>query len=79
MTAMEKIKARVKELFLLGDKIHVTITLSHPRIHLNDAPCIIKGVYPHIFVVEQIGADIPSSYSLQYTDLLTECVKIKEF
>ncbi len=78
MTAMERIKARVNELFLKGDEIHVSITLSHPRIHLDDATCVIKGVYPHIFMIEQVGVERPSNYSLQYTDLLTDCVKIKE-
>lgn len=78
MTLMERIKARVKELYLRGDEIHVSITLSHPRIHLENAVCVIKGVYPHIFMIEQIDIERPVSYSLQYTDLLTECVKIEE-
>lgn len=78
MTAMERIKARVNELFLEGNEIHVSIILSHPRIHLENAVCVIKGVYPHIFMIEQIDLERPVSYSLQYTDLLTECVKIKE-
>ena len=78
MTAIEKIKARINQLFKENNAIHITITLSHPRIYLSDTPVIISGVYPHVFRVEEFGVENPKSYTLQYTDLLTNSVSIKE-
>lgn len=78
MTAIERIKARVNELFLKGGEIHVSITLYHPRVYLNDAPFVIKGVYNHLFRIEEVGVSQPRIFTIQYTELLTEAVKIKE-
>lgn len=78
MTAIEKIKLKINNLFLKGDEIHITILLVRPRICLESTPVIIKGVYPHVFRVEETGVESPKSYTIQYTDLLTNNVKIDE-
>lgn len=78
MTAIEKIQIRIKELYESKTKIHITITLSHPRIYLNNAPAVITGVYPHVFRVEILNCENKNSHTLQYSDLLTSSVKIEE-
>ena len=78
MTAIEKIQKRIKELYEAKTEIHITITLSHPRIYLNNAPAVIKGVYPHVFRVELLNCENKNSHTLQYSDLLTSSVKIEE-
>ncbi len=78
MTAIEKIKTGICKLYEKGEVIHITITLTHPRINLKEAPAEIKGVYPHVFRVEEHGVPNPKGYTLQYTDLLTNNVKISE-
>ncbi len=78
MTAIEKIKTRIKELYEQKCEVHITITLSHPRIYLNQAPVVITGVYPHVFRVEELNRETVKSHTLQYSDLLTSNVKIDE-
>lgn len=78
MTEIERIKARIDTLFKENERIHITVTTSRPRIYLKDFPVVIKGVYPHVFRVEEIGVENPHCYTFQYTDLLTNDVKISE-
>ncbi len=37
---------------VLAPYIHINISISNPKVTLNNVPVIIKGVYPHIFQIE---------------------------
>lgn len=78
MTALETIKSRIKNLYETNPDIHINISVTHPKISLRNDPVTIKGVYPHVFRIEEVSSGVPKCHTLQYTDVLTKQIEIIE-
>ncbi len=78
MSALDLIKSQIKALYETNPNIHINISLSHPRLSFTNDPVVIKGVYPHVFRIEETSSGVPKCHTLQYTDVLTGQVSIEE-
>ena len=78
MTALEKIKNDIKRLYDANPDIHINISITHPRVCLKNDPVTIKGVYRHVFRIEETSGGVPKCHTLQYTDVLTKQIEITE-
>ena len=56
--------------------IRINVSLRQPKLHLNDVPVKITGVYRHIFQVEEDSSGQPKRHALQYADVLTHDIEI---
>ena len=73
---LEQIRQRISERYLSDPNIRINVFLRQPRLHLNDVPVKITGVYRNIFQVEDTSSGQPKHYALQYKDVLTHNIEI---
>lgn len=73
---LEQIRHRISERYRIEPNIRVNVSLRRPKLHLNNVPVKITGVYRHIFQVEEISSGQPKRHALQYTDVLTHNIEI---
>lgn len=78
MNELDFIKLRIKKLYESKPNIHINISIAHPKLNLTNDPVIIKGVYPHVFRIEECSSGVPKCHTLQYTDVLTKQIEIIE-
>lgn len=78
MTTMEIIKNKIGELYKTNPNIHINVSMIHPKIQLQNEEVVIKGVYSHIFQIEEYSTGSPKSYTLQYSDVLIKHIEIAE-
>lgn len=78
MTSLDIIKIKVKKLYETNPNIHINVTLKKPKINLSNEPVVIKGVYPHIFQIEEKSSGSPKTHTLQYTYVLSHNIEIVE-
>lgn len=73
---LEQIRKRISERYRSDPNIRINVSLRQPRLHLNDVPVKITGVYRHIFQVEEASSGQSKRHALQYTDVLTHNIEI---
>lgn len=78
MTSLKSIKNTIKKLYLTNPNIHINVSMTSPKICLQNEPAVIKGVYPHIFQIEEAGSGFPQRRTLTYTDVFTKQIEIVE-
>ena len=78
MNNIDSIKNKIKMLYETNPKIHINIQSTRPKLILNNVYVIIKGVYPNIFCVEELGVEHPKTFSFQYVDILIGKIEISE-
>ncbi len=78
MNSIESIRNKVRKLYETDPHIHVNIKMSHPKINAENRPAEIKGVYPHIFRLEENDSGHTRIHSVQYTDILIGNISISE-
>ncbi len=78
MTSLDAIRAEIKRLYETNPNIHMNVSMINPRVTLSNEPVIIKGVYPHIFQIEEHSGGTPKNYIIQYADVLTGHIEIAE-
>lgn len=78
MSSLDLIKQKVGDLYRNNPKIHINVCISRPRTYLKNVSAVIKGVYPHMFRIEECSSGFPKYHTLQYVDILTEQVEIVE-
>ena len=78
MNSLDIIKSQIKNLYETNPRVHINISISHPRIHLKNDPVKITGVYKNVFRIEENSSGIPKYHTLQYTDVLTKEIEIVE-
>lgn len=78
MTTTDRIKERIAELYKTNPNIHINVSMTRPKIHLENESVVIKGVYSHIFQIEEYSSGSPKSYTLQYSDVLIKQIEIAE-
>lgn len=76
MTQLDSIKRKVSYLYSTSPKIHINVSLYHPRLVLKNDLVEIKGVYKNIFCIEEYSTGTPRLHSLQYVDILTGNIEI---
>ena len=78
MTTIEEVRKELERLYKECPNIHISVSMSHPKVSVREAPVKITGVYRSIFRIEEKEVERPRFFSLQYSDLLTGKIKIKE-
>lgn len=76
MYELEQIRRRISERYRSDPNIRINVSLRQPRLHLNNVPVKITGVYRHIFQVEEVSSGPPKRHALQYTDVLTHDIEL---
>ncbi len=78
MASLDTIKKQIEHLFKTNPTIHMDVFLSAPRLTLENAEVTIKGVYPHLFRIEEFSGGRLKSHTLQYSQIYTRQVIIHE-
>ena len=81
MDAFDIIKYKLRVLYETNPQVHVNFKMTHPKIDLKRSPAVIRGIYPHVFRLEECTTGTPLCHTLQYKDILTgqiEIVELKE-
>ena len=75
MSALDMIKNEMKTLYQTQPRVHVNVSMNNPKVSVVNEQAVIKGVYPHIFRIEdRCGV----SHTMQYNDILTKTIEIIE-
>ncbi len=78
MSTHEFIKAQIKNLFETNPYIHMDVAMTHPKLILKNESVKITGVYRNIFQIEENSSGSPKRHTLQYSDIITGSIAIKE-
>ena len=76
MSEIQQIRQRILERYRLDPKIRINVSNAKPRLHLNDVPVEITGVYANIFQIEEVTDGQARRHTLQYADVLTHNIEI---
>lgn len=76
MNSIDLIKDNIRNLYKTHPKIYINVSMTSPRISLNNEVVVITGVYPHIFQIEESSSGLAKRHTLQYTDILTGQIQI---
>ena len=72
---LEQIRQRILERYRSNPSIRIKVSLRRPKLHLDNVPVVITGVYRHIFQVEEASSGQPKRHALQYADVLTHDIE----
>ncbi len=79
MSVLEAIKDNIRLLYETDPDIHVNVLVKSPRrMNLENLPVTIKGVYPHMFQIEERSGRIPRQFTHLYSDVITKDIEILE-
>ena len=78
MTSLDTIKAKIKRLYQTNPNIHITASIATPKTELKNELVKLKGVYPHIFQIEETTTGSARCHTIQYTEVLTKHIEILE-
>jgi len=78
MQTPESIKARLTELCRTNPNIHVSVSIVHPRVSIQNDPAVLLGTYRNVFRIEERSTGQPRCHTLQYVDVLTGQIRIAE-
>ena len=73
---LQQIRQRISERYRSDPNIRINVSLRQPRLHLNNVPVKITGVYRHIFQVEEDSSGQSKRHALQYADVLTHDIDL---
>ena len=75
MSALEIVKLKVRDQYEKNPIVHVNVSISNPKTNVFNEQVVIKGVYPHLFRLEDKHGE---THTLKYSDLLTKGIEIQE-
>lgn len=78
MTQLDYIKKKIEDLYNENPVIHISVTMNSPKVRLENEEVSLKGVYPHVFRIEEKSTGTPKSHTFQYSDILTNQIIIAE-
>lgn len=78
MTSLDIIKIKIQNLYKTNPNIHINAEIKNPKVTLKNEPVVIKGVYAHLFQVEEQGSGSNKCHTIQYADILTHHIEIIE-
>ena len=73
---LQQIRQRISERYRSDPNIRINVSLRQPKLHLNNVPVKITGVYRHIFQVEEDSSGQSKRHALQYADVLTHDIEL---
>ena len=76
MSEIQQIRQRISERYRRDPQIRINVSIAKPKLHLNDVPVEITGVYANIFQIEEVTDRHARRHTLQYTDVLTHNIEI---
>ena len=76
MSEIQQIRQRISERYRHDPKIRINVSIAKPKLHLNNVPVEITGVYANIFQIEEVTDGQARRHTLQYTDVLTHNIEI---
>ncbi len=71
-------KNKIQILFSQNPNIHMNVSLTKPRLKLENAPAKILGVYPSVFRIEECSTGKTKYHTLSYKDIITGEISIIE-
>lgn len=78
MTQPDYIKKKIEALYNENPVIHISVTMNSPKVRLENEEVTLKGVYSHLFRIEEKTSGTPKSHTFQYSDILTNQIIIAE-
>lgn len=78
MDSVDYIKSELKRLYETAPNVHISVRKTHPRVVIEAAPAVIKGVYKSIFQIEENGSGNPVRHTFRYEDVLIGQVVVSE-
>lgn len=78
METTETLRKKIQFLYEKNVPLHMDVSMTHPKIQIENAEVVIKDVYPYIFRVETTDTASPQCYTLQYADVMTGHIRITE-
>ncbi len=78
MTELDDIKSKIKDLYENNPEIHINALINHPKTEIKNDRATVKGVYSHVFRIEEYSKGTPQCHTLQYTDIMTGRIEIAE-
>lgn len=76
MNALDYVRKNIEKLYKTNPNVHVNVDIASPKVKRQNEPVLIKGVYPHIFQIEEQSTK--KTYTLQYSDVLHNHIEILE-
>ena len=78
VVSLERVREQIEKLRAVQPVIHVSFSIPHSKVRVENRPVTITGVYPRVFLVEEQGAKVPRRQTISYTDVLIRQVRIAE-
>ena len=78
VNSIDMIKNGILTLYKTNPNIHVNVSINNPKVKLTNRTAVIKGVYPHVFQIEDNNGSFKGRHTFQYVDVLTGNVEILE-
>ena len=78
MAALDVIKSKIQNLYQTNPNIHINVAVTHPKVNRKNEPVVIRGVYPHIFQIEERSSGSPKLRTIPYTEVLLHYADILE-
>ena len=66
MSALDEIRRSIEQQYRLDPNIHISVSMTRPRIKIDNQKSTITGVNPNFFQIEAQG----KSYTHKYVDIL---------
>lgn len=76
MNSLDLIRSKILKLYKTNPNIHINAAITNSKAILKNEPVVIKGVYPHIFQIEERSDGSPKTHTLQYSDVLINHIEI---
>ena len=78
ISEVNMIRKKIQALYNAGGQVHINMIQSNPKRNLKNISVQIKGIYPHLFLIEELNNGTPKTYTVPYTDVLVRQVEILE-
>ncbi len=78
MSSLLEIKQQIQYLYKTNPHIHLDVNIARPKLNLCNVEATIKGVYPNLFMIEEISNGHLKQHSIQYSEIIMKNVIIKE-
>lgn len=78
MNSLDIIRSKIQKLYNNNPSIHINVAITRPKVILKNEPVVIKGIYPHIFQIEERSSGFPKTHTVQYSDVLLNHIEIIE-
>lgn len=78
MASLDTVKHNIKKLYESDPNIHISVSITYPKIQLENEPAKIIGVYKNVFRIEENSCNMTKQHTLQYSDVYIKRVEISE-